>query len=366
MNFDLEEIITQFQVNGVVISVEPYGTGHINQTYLAIMQEDGGGMQNFILQHINAHVFLEPEKVMANIERITTHLKQKIRQMGGDPSRETLTFIPAQNGRFFYKTTHGDYWRLEKFIDNAQTYIHAPTLTHYYEAAYAYGRFQTMLSDFPLNQLHETIPYFHHTEKRLLALETAVGQNTAQRVSPADAEINFIRDRAAMAPILTNLQTSGQIPLRVVHNDTKLDNIMFDNHTNKGVCVIDLDTVMPGIALFDFGDAVRAGTNRAAEDEPDTSQVTFDLKIYEQIAHGFLDAARFTLTALEIDYLAFATRLIVYEQAIRFLADYLNGDSYYKTTHPQQNLHRARTQIKLLQLMEANQTEMTDIIDRYR
>lgn len=366
MNLDLEEIITQFQVDGTVISLAPYGTGHINQTYLAIIQEDGGGMQNFILQHINAHVFLEPEKVMANIARITTHLKQKIRQMDGDPSRETLTFIPAQNGRFFHKTAAGDYWRLERFIDNAQTYTHAPTLAHYYEAAYAYGRFQTMLADFPLDQLHETIPHFHHTEKRLLGLETAVAQNKAQRLSHANAEINFIRDRTAMAPILTNLQISGQIPLRVVHNDTKLDNVMFDNHTNKGICVIDLDTVMPGIALFDFADAVRSGTNRAAEDEPDTSQVTFALEIYDQIAHGFLDATRLTLTALEIDHLAFAARLIVYEQAVRFLTDYLNGDIYYKTTHPQQNLQRARTQIKLLQLMEANQTEMTTIIDQYR
>lgn len=366
MTLNVIDIISQFQITGDLLAVQPHGTGHINSTFLICMKQPDGSNQYFILQRINHHVFKEPEKVMANIDLITTHLKQKIRQAEGIPSRETLTFIPTKNGRSYLKTPTSEYWRLELFIDNAHTFTHAPTLTHYYEAAHAYGRFQAMLSDFPINLLHETIPDFHHTEKRLVELETAVSQDNTHRVQSVAIEINFIRDRVDIAPILTNLQTSGQIPLRVTHNDTKLDNIMFDSQTGKGICVIDLDTVMPGIALFDFADAVRSGTNRVAEDEPDTSQVTFDLEIYEQLAHGFLDATRHYLTSLEINHLAFAARLILYEQAIRFLTDYLNGDTYYKTSHPQQNLHRTRTQIKLLQLMEANQTKMTNIINTYR
>jgi Ser/Thr protein kinase RdoA (MazF antagonist) len=366
MALNVANIISKFQITGDLLAVQPHGTGHINRTFLICLKQPDGDTKYLIMQHINHHVFEEPEKMMANIERITAHLKQKIRHSGGDPSRETLTFIPTKNGRSYHKTPDGEYWRLEWFIDNAHTYTHAPTLTHYYEAAYAYGRFQAMLSDFPIDQLHETIPDFHHTEKRLIGLETAVSQDKAHRTQSVTTEINFICKRAHLAPILTTLQASGQIPLRVTHNDTKLDNIMFDRQTGKGICVIDLDTVMPGIPLFDFADAVRSSTNRAAEDEPNITQVTFDLKIYEKLAHGFLDATRHHLTSLEIDHLAFAARLIVYEQAIRFLTDYLNGDTYYKITQPQQNLHRTRTQIKLLQLMEDNQTKMESIINSYR
>jgi Ser/Thr protein kinase RdoA (MazF antagonist) len=303
---------------------------------------------------------------MANIERVTAHLRQKIRRAGGDPYREALTFMPAKNGRLYHKTSGGDYWRVERFIKGAKTYQNVPSLHHYYEAAYAYGRFQSMLADFPVDQLYETIPDFHHTGKRLAAFETAVAQDKAARVSSAAAEIDFIRARAPMSPVLTRLQETGQIPLRVTHNDTKFDNVMIDTQTGKGVCVIDLDTVMAGIAMFDFADAVRSGANTAAEDEPETAVVQFDLTIYDQLAHGFLDATRHYLTPIEIDHLAFAARLITYEQAMRFLTDYLNGDDYYKTDYPQHNLTRCHTQIRLLQQMEASQREMAAIVERYR
>ena len=223
-----------------------------------------------------------------------------------------------------------------------------------------------MLADFPVDSLHETIPDFHHTAKRLAAFESAVAQDKAKRVAQVKEEIVFIRERGNLAPVLTDLQKEGQIPLRVTHNDTKLDNVLIDTQTSKGVCVIDLDTVMPGIALFDFGDAVRSGANTAAEDEPVSERVQFDLEIYDYLARGFLQATRNYLTSVEMNHLAFAARLITYEQAIRFLTDYLNGDIYYKIDAPQHNLIRTRTQIKLLQLMEANKSQMEDIIEKNR
>ncbi|MBE2224764.1 MAG: aminoglycoside phosphotransferase family protein [Anaerolineae bacterium] len=362
----LPQIVSQFQIEGELVEIKPYGSGHINSTFLVQLSQGAGREQGLILQRINQHVFTEPEKVMANIGRVTAHLCQKIVKDGGDPSREALTFLPTKNGRFYHKTSSGDYWRMELFIEGAKTYQHAPSLQHYYEAAYAYGRFQSLLADFPVNELYETIPHFHHTVKRLVAFETAVAQDSAKRASTVTEEISFIRERTDMAPVLTTLQETGQIPLRVTHNDTKFDNVMIDIQTGKGVCVIDLDTVMPGIAMFDFADAVRSGANLAAEDESETDKVTFSLEIYARLAHGFLDATHHNLTPLEIDHLAFAARLITYEQAMRFLTDYMNGDRYYKTDHPQHNLDRCRTQIRLLQLMEASQVEMAEIIETYR
>jgi len=363
---NLRQIISQFQLEGEVLDIEPYGSGHINTTYLVECQKKDGSPQNFILQRINHHVFKEPQKVMANIERITAHLKQKIMEAGGDPQRETLTLIFTKDGKSYHKTLTGEYWRLELFIEGARTYQDVPSLQLYYEAAHAYGRFQSMLADFPAGELFETIPDFHHTGKRLAAFEAAEAGDKANRSEGVSEEISFIRERAHMAPVLTALQEAGRIPLRVTHNDTKLDNVMIDSHTGKGICIIDLDTVMPGIAMFDFADAVRTGANLAAEDEPETDKVQFDSQIYEHLAHGFLDKTRRNLTSTEIDHLAFAARLITYEQAMRFLTDYLNGDVYYKTDYAQHNLIRCRTQIRLLQLMEASQTQMRDIIEKYR
>jgi len=363
---DLSKIVSQFQIEGEIIDIKPYGTGHINSTFLVQLQREGDRVQKLILQRINEFVFTEPKKVMANIERVTNHLRQKIVQKGGDPNREALNFLITKNGRSYHQTITGDYWRVEQFIEGAKTYQNVPSLHHFYEAAYAYGRFQSMLADFPVNELYETIPDFHHTVKRLVAFETAVSQDIAKRASTVTEEINFIRERTHMAPVLTDLQETGQIPLRVTHNDTKFDNVMIDTQTGKGVCVIDLDTVMPGIAMFDFADAVRSGANLSAEDEPDTNSVQFNLEIYERLAHGFLDATRHNLTSIEIDHLAFAARLITYEQSMRFLTDYINGDVYYKIDYPKHNLDRCQTQIRLLQLMEASQTEMTEIIEKYR
>lgn len=366
MQSDLSQIVSQFQFEGELIDITPYGSGHINSTFLVRLKQADDSVQRLILQRINTFVFTEPEKVMANIEQVTAHLRQKIVQEGGYPSREALKFLPAENGRSYHKTATGDYWRVEQFIEGAKTYQNVPSLHHYYEAAYAYGRFQSMLADFPVNELYETIPDFHHTVKRLVAFETAVSQDLMHRAHTVTEEINFIRERTHMAPVLTDLQEAGQIPLRVTHNDTKFDNVMIDTQTGKGVCVIDLDTVMPGIAMFDFADAVRSGASLSAEDEPNTNNVQFNLEVYERLAHGFLDATRHNLTPLEIDYLAFAARLISYEQAMRFLTDYINGDKYYKVDYPQHNLDRCQTQIRLLQLMEASRTEMTEIIEKYR
>lgn len=366
MGSRLEQILFNFQLEGELLGIRPYGSGHINTTYLVQSQKEEGGPKNFILQNINRHVFKEPEKVMANIERITAFLKQKITQEGGDPERETLTLVSTKSGESFYKTAAGEYWRLYLYIEGARSYekVHDPHV--YYEVGHTYGRFQSMLADFPADKLFETIPNFHHTGKRLSAFEASVAEDKFYRAQSVSEEIRFIRNRAPTAPVLTNLLEAGQIPLRITHNDTKIDNVLIDTQTGKGICIIDLDTVMPGIAMFDFADTVRTGANLAAEDEPDTDRVEFGLDVYEQLAHGFLDANRQNMTTIEIDHLAFAARLITFEQAVRFLTDYLKGDVYYKTDYPLHNLARCGTQIRLLQLMEANQLLMAEIIEKYR
>ena len=366
MTMHLKAAAVNFKLTGEFMEAVSYGLGHINSTYLVRCRQVDGTVQKYILQCINQQVFREPEKVITNILRVTQHLREKIITAGGDPLRETITLLPTHNGRFFHQTQDGKYWRMMLFIEGAAACQHAPSLDHTYAVGLAYGRFQQMLADFPVDQLHATIPDFHHTGKRLADFETAVVQDIAGRVQTVQTEIDFLFNRAAGVAILTDLQAAGELPLRITHNDTKCDNVLIDTQTGKGLCVIDLDTVMPGIALFDFADAVRSGTNSAAEDEPDLTKIYFDLAIFERLAHGFLDATRHFLTSLEIDYLVFASRLITYEQALRFLTDYLHGDIYYKIRHPQHNLDRCRTQIKLLSEMEAAADQMEAIITAYR
>jgi hypothetical protein len=345
--------------------VTPYGTGHINDTFASRFQT-GRGIARYVHQRINHNVFHEPDKVMENIERVTRYARERIIASGGDPQRETLNLVMAKDGKSFYRTAEGDTWRTYLFIDGVRTYDKVEDVRHVYTAANAFGKFQRLLSGLPGERLHETIPNFHHTRQRFDAFVKALERDAANRAASVRAEIDFILAREADASVVVDMLARGQLPERVTHNDTKLNNVLIDERTGEGICVIDLDTVMPGSALYDFGDLVRTGAITALEDAPDLAQVQLDLNMFERLAHGFLDATRDTLTPTEIDYMPFGAKLITLEQAIRFLGDHLNGDVYYKIHRPNHNLDRARTQIKLVAEIERNLDRMKAVVDKYR
>jgi Ser/Thr protein kinase RdoA (MazF antagonist) len=364
MTCDLSDIAKQFQFEGVYLEAHPYGYGHINDTY-AVYVQNGASVTRYVLQRINDYVFKNPVALMENVVRVTRHLRRKIEASGGDVQRETLNLIPTTRGETFYVDPEGNYWRGYIFVEGAQTYQNVEKVEHIYNAAKAFGRFQEQLSDFPAEQLHEVIPDFHHTRKRFETFVRAVEADSENRAAEVKEEIAFIEARAEETSVLVDMQASGDLPLRVTHNDTKFNNVMIDNETGEGICVIDLDTVMPGLALYDFGDAVRSATNPAAEDESDPSNVYVDLSVYEHLAHGYLDAARDFLTPTEIEYLPFAAKLMTFENGMRFLTDYLQGDVYFKIHREHHNRDRCRNQLQLVRDMEAHFEEMMGIVRTY-
>lgn len=360
---DLREITQQFQIEGRISAIEPFGSGHIHETFAGVY-ETANGTKRYIHQRINQYVFKKPFEVMENIERVTSYARERILAAGGNPDRETLTVIPALDGKSFYMTTGGEYWRTFHFIEGTHT-IEVNNDAHYaYNAARAFGNFQKMLDTLPGPRLHESIIDFHHTRKRFATFVEAVNADVHNRARNCKAEIDFILNREADASVVIDLMEQGALPERITHNDTKLNNVLFDNQTREAVCVIDLDTVMPGSALYDFGDMVRNATATAAEDDPDLSKVTIDLIMFEWLARGYLEATRDFLTPLELDYLAFGGKLITFEQAIRFLTDYLKGDVYYKVHSETHNLDRARNQIKMVDEMEKKMDELQAIVNR--
>ena len=359
------EIIPQFQLEGRLIDVALYGSGHIHDTYLSRFELDGREVR-YIHQWINHFVFKQPEKVMENIERVTSFTRQQILERGGDPLRETLTLVPTLDGQPYYRSPEGDSWRTYLFIDGATAYDQPQHPGQLSNAARAYAEFQRLLGALPGERLHETIPGFHYTPGRFTAFTQALERDACHRAQSIRSEIDFILQREEQTSLVADLLSNGVIPERVTHNDTKLNNVLIDDQTGQGLCVIDLDTVMPGTALYDFGDSVRMGASTAVEDEPDLSKVSFNLTAFEALARGYLELAREFLTPIEIDHLAFSARLITLEQAIRFLGDYINGDTYYKIHRPGQNLDRARTQIKMIIEMEEQETAMEKIIQRFR
>lgn len=362
----LESVAGQFRFAGRLLDAAAYGGGHINRTFALRFGDSGGGTRRYLLQRINQAIFRDPAALMENIVCITGHLQAKIRAAGGDPLRETMNLVPTTDGAAFHRAAGGDCWRAWLFIEGATAYEMARSPEHVYRAGRAFGRFQRMLADFPADALHEVLPDFHHTPKRFAAFADTVARDPVGRAAGVRAEIRFLEQRAAETAVLVDLLRAGRLPLRVTHNDAKFSNVLMDDATGEGLCVIDLDTVMPGTALYDFGDAVRAGAALAAEDEPDAARAGLSLETFEALARGYLDAARDFLTPTEIEYLAFAARLITLEQAIRFLNDYLNGDTYYQVHRPGQNLDRARTQIRMIQDMEDRFAEMEAIVAQYR
>ena len=359
-------IVGQFQFEGEFVEASPYGFGHINDTYAARFRQGNGAVRRYILQRINHNVFKKPEELMQNVAAVTAHLRQKIVAAGGDPDRETLTLISTVDGATFYRAPDGNYWRAYVFIEGARTYQVIESLEHVYNGARALGNFQRLLSDFPAERLYETIPGFHHTARRFAAFVAAVERDVVNRARSVGPEITFVIQRADETSVLVDMLERGELPQRVTHNDTKFNNVMIDDQTGEGVCVIDLDTVMPGLSLYDFGDAVRSGANSAAEDERDLAKIHVDLEVFDRFAHGYLDAARDFLTPTELDYLPFSARLMTLECGMRFLADYLSGDVYFKIHRENQNLDRCRTQFKIVADMEEKHERMQAIVDKYR
>lgn len=364
-SFEFEKIADNFEFAGRFLRALPYGCGHINDTFAVYFEKSDGGEHRYILQRINHKVFKNPIGLMNNIAGVTTFLRRKIIKAGGNPERETLNLIPAKDGRVYYQDEECNYWRGYLFIEKAQTYQVVENPMHFYKAGRAFGRFQKLLCDYPAATLTETIPGFHNTVNRFCAFREAVSNDIISQVANVKEEIEFALRREEDAAVLLDLLADGMFPLKVTHNDTKFNNVMIDDKTGEGICVIDLDTVMPGLALYDFGDSMRSGTNTALEDEKDLSKVWMDIGLFESYSKGFLEEVGEALTPTEIEYLPFAVKIMTFECGIRFLADHLNGDTYFKIHREGHNLDRARTQFKLVADMEEKMGEMKTIIKKY-
>ena len=345
-----EQIAQAFAGNGRILSCEPFGNGHINDTYKVVTGDGGNGV--FVLQRINRHVFARPDQVMENLAGVTSFLADKLRNSGIDSARRVLHVIRTNDGALYSRDEEGEYWRACSLVTDAVCYERPETEDVFRESALAFGSFQRLLCDYPVHRLYETIPGFHNTPLRLAQFCEALESDTQDRAKKVQEEISFLLARADLADRLTDAAGRGDLPMRVTHNDTKLNNVLMDRETGKWLCVLDLDTVMPGLSVTDFGDAIRFGASTGAEDEPDLSKVHFDYHLYEIYREGFLEGCQDALTGTETQMLPDGAMVITYEQALRFLADYLSGDVYYKTAREDHNLDRARTQIRLLEEME--------------
>ena len=359
------EIVKAYPEYGKYIGFKPVDNGHINDTYIIEYEKDGEHLY-YLLQRINTNVFKKPAELMDNVMGVTEFLKKKIRAAGGDETRETLTVYPTKDGRNYYLSQDGSYWRLYNYVQNTYTLNEISKPDDFKNAAITFGNFQRMLADYPIETLYDTIPNFHNTVSRFADFKKAVEDNASNRKNNCEKEIEFAFAREKDCSVLTDLIANKRIPLRVTHNDTKLNNVLFDNETKKGICVVDLDTVMPGLSLYDFGDSIRFGANTAAEDEQDLSKVQLDLELYKAYVEGYLEAAGSALTENEIKYLSFSAKLLTLECGMRFLGDYLNGDVYFKIEYPEHNLVRARTQFKLVEEIEKHFDEMEEIVKAAR
>lgn len=353
----IDEILEAYDLADSMAAWDMIHNGHINRTYIISLK----GGEKRLLQQINTTVFTKPLELMDNVMRVTDFLRKKIAEEGGDPTRETLKVFFTKDEKNCYVDSKGNYWRFYNYVENAFSYNSIENDELFYRAGAAFGNFQSQLADFPIDTLFDTIPDFHHTYKRFLNLKAAVEKNAADRKSEVEEELKFAFDREEDTKIIVDLIEKGEIPVRVTHNDTKLNNIMFDSETKTPVCVVDLDTVMPGSALYDFGDAIRFGASTAAEDEKDLSKVSMDLGLYEKYVKGYLSTAGKSLNEKEIEFLPFSAKLLTFECGMRFLTDYLDGDVYFGTAYPEHNLDRCRTQFKLVVDMEAKFDDMKRI-----
>jgi Ser/Thr protein kinase RdoA (MazF antagonist) len=360
MNYDLKDIFEYFVAEGTFLKGEPYGSGHIHDTFrIETLEQD---KDDYILQRLNNKIFKNIPELQHNIERVTVHLRNKLNSIpGSDIKRECLTLIPSKEGKTWIIDKDGNFWRMYIFISRHHSYNKVDSPDKAFEGGKAIGRFQAMLSDMPGYPLSETIPGFHNIEKRLDMFTATIRENPAGRVVTVEKEIEQVLQRAEEMKIILQLGKEGKIPLRITHNDTKFNNILLDEN-DKALCVIDLDTVMSGYVHYDFGDAIRTAASTAAEDENDLSKVKMNINLFRAYSEGYLLETVETLNDVEKEYLAFAPRLITYTIAVRFLTDYIDGDNYFKIHYPLQNLQRARAQLQLVMSMEEQYEEMRGII----
>jgi len=362
MDHNLNEIFKLFRTDGTFLKGEPYGSGHIHDTFRIETSEKD--KDDYILQRLNNKIFKNIPQLQNNIERVTVHLRTKLEKIpGSDVKRECLTLIPTHEGKTWLCDKDGNCWRMYIFISNHNTYNVVDSPGKAFEGGKAIGRFMAMLADMPGEPLFETIPWFHNIEKRLDAFNLKVLENPLGRALYIGDDIRDVLIRSEEMKIILKLGEEGKIPLRITHNDTKFNNILLDKN-DKALCVIDLDTVMPGYVHYDFGDAIRTAANSASEDEKDLSKIKMDINLFEAYAKGFLSESGNTLNDTEKEYLAFAPRLITYTIAVRFLTDYIDGDHYFKVHHENHNLQRARAQLRLVKSMEEQYEEMKEIIRR--
>ena len=346
-----EAIVRAFKVKGDPISCKPFGNGHINHT-LKIETNTGA---EYVLQRINKHVFKNPAQLMENLAAVTKYLRTHEKDGG-----MALHFIRTHYNQYFYVDDQGDYWRMYDFVGGFCLEA-AETNEDFYQSALAFGHFQSMLAEFPAETLYETIPEFHNTIDRYRQFKEVLAKDPCGRLSGVRNEVQFLKEREELAGTLQRMRESGELPLRVTHNDTKLNNVLLDRETRKPLCVLDLDTVMPGLSLYDYGDSIRFGAATAEEDEWDLSKMTLDMERFEIYTKGYMEACP-TLTDKEVEMMPMGALIMTLEVGLRFLTDYIDGDHYFKIAYPDHNLVRARTQLKLVADMQSKWDEMNQIV----
>ena len=354
----MSNALNNFKIEGTLRGCIPFGSGHINDTFMVVCEREDGSECKYILQAVNNNVFKEPEKVMANIEKVTEYLNDII-----NSEREVLHFAHTYNDKIYHKDKDGYFWRMYKFVE--AICLDRPNVEEFYECAVAFGKFQKYLSDFPASELYETIPDFHNTPKRYENFVNSVNENKSGRAANVQEEIDFVHNHKDFYSVLMDANKEGKLPLRVSHNDTKSNNVMLDSEEHKALCVIDLDTIMPGFSVTDFGDAIRFGATTADEDEKDLSKVHFDIEKFRVYTKGFIDGCGGQLPEEEIMLLPEGAKMMTIECGMRFLADYIDGDTYFKTAYPEHNLVRSRTQFKLVEEMEEHWDELKAIVKEY-
>jgi len=364
MEQHIAKILEAFQLPETLLGAVRYGQGHINDTYCVVCQPQEGDCVRYILQGLSLAAFPHPDELMENFVGITSHLRKKIILNGGDPLRETLSLIKTKDGKDYYTDGGGKAWRLMPFIEGTDC-LQKATPALFEASARAFGRFQALLRDYPAHTLHETIVNFHNTEDRYAKFVAALETDKLGRAAGVKDDIQFVLERKSDCSIALQALRDGKLPLRVTHNDTKLNNVLIDRNTHEGICIIDLDTTMPGLSIYDFGDSIRFGANHAAEDEKDLTKVNFDIDLYEIYTRGFIEGAQGGLTPTELEYLPWGARLMTLECGIRFLTDYLEGDRYFHTQYSEQNLDRTRTQFKLVRDMEEQFDAMAAVVAKY-
>ena len=361
MTYDINKVLEHYDIKGKLISDGLFGEGHINETLLLVF-DDGGSEKKYVLQKINDKVFRNVDKLMNNIYLVTDFMAAKIRSAGGDVKRECLTIFYTKDGSSYVHNEYG-YFRIYNYIDGVAYQVAQPEL--FYQSALAFGTFAKNLADFDAEKLYEPIPNFHNTEKRFEDFKAFVAKNASGKADSVKEEIDFVFERKSYCDRITSLLKSGKMPVKVTHNDTKLNNVLFDKETNKHLAVVDLDTIMPGSICYDFGDSIRFGCNTSTEDERDLSKVNFDINLFEQYVKGYLKAIGDGITEIEKQNLAFSAILMTYECGMRFLGDHIDGDNYFRIARENHNLDRARTQFKLIRDMEKLLPEMEKIVQKY-